>query len=502
MDQDLQHHPVLWITRTTEGFEANGASAADFGHRLEIPGRGQPDGLFASWRWDGRQLTAEIDRYGMTPLFYYSDAKRIGISSSLVRLIETGGDRELDPAALSVFFRLGFFLGNDTPFLRIKQMSPGARLTWDGQMKLDVPPLPRPVTPAAPQEELIQTYNRLFQKAIEHRILPGEPFAVPLSGGRDSRHILLELCRQGHKPQFCVTLPSYPPKGDETQVARAVSQAMGVRHVAVRSLPRMEAELRKNRLTHFCADEHAWFTALTDYLPQKVGVVYDGIGGDVLSAGLFSDEEKLGWYRRGMLDILAQKIARYSRQSLERLFEPEFARACSYPTAIEQIVHELRKHQDTPNPIAAFYFWNRTRREIALMGLAMLPGLRYVFAPFLDHDLFDFLMGLPGELVSDHQFHNRTLQAAYPDYAALPYAAKSRRRALGHHLQLARRFTHYAAGAHPLWWQHRRSRIFAHWVPWFTLPTLYRKRRKWIHPMHLIYAVQLQLLAAGNGQAP
>jgi hypothetical protein len=46
--------------------------------------------------------------------------------------------------------------------------------------------------------------------------------------------------------------------------------------------------MRKNLITGFTAgvDEHSWILAIRDYLKPKPCAVYDGIGGDVLSAGV------------------------------------------------------------------------------------------------------------------------------------------------------------------------------------------------------------------------
>ena len=47
--------------------------------------------------------------------------------------------------------------------------------------------------------EAIEHYASLFRTAVLKRE-PGGDFALPLSDGRDSRHIFLELCRAGRNP--------------------------------------------------------------------------------------------------------------------------------------------------------------------------------------------------------------------------------------------------------------------------------------------------------------
>jgi hypothetical protein len=79
---------------------------------------------------------------------------------------------------------------------------------------------------------------------------------------------------------------------------------------------------------------------------------------------------------------------------------------------------------DAPNPIASFFFWNRTRREIALAPFALLGGRAVVFTPYLDHHLFDFLSSLPLSLLDDQRFHSDTIAQAYPHASSLRYEDK------------------------------------------------------------------------------
>src|SRR5439155_1603673 len=79
-------------------------------------GDGTPDGVFAEWKWDGRRLRVRNDRYGVHPLFYYATANEIAVSTSVARLLAGGAPADFDGDAIAVFLRLGFFVGEDTPF--------------------------------------------------------------------------------------------------------------------------------------------------------------------------------------------------------------------------------------------------------------------------------------------------------------------------------------------------------------------------------------------------
>ena len=91
-------------------------------------------GIFAEWHWDGNEVLVRNDRYGMQPLFYFVRPAELCLAPSLWTLLERGAPRDLDWPALAVFFRLGFFLGDDTPFREIKMIPPNARFRWSRRL--------------------------------------------------------------------------------------------------------------------------------------------------------------------------------------------------------------------------------------------------------------------------------------------------------------------------------------------------------------------------------
>ena len=100
-------------------------------------------------------------------------------------------------------------------------------------------------------------------------------------------------------------------------------------------------------------------------------------------------------------------------------------------TAVERLTVEVKRHVNQPNPTLSYVFWNRTRRYVALIPFAMLSGVSCVHTPFLDHRLFDFLAGLPLELVakmSDEDIWrlNRGGHDPHKIYAAYAAATKHR----------------------------------------------------------------------------
>ncbi|UGQ46933.1 asparagine synthase-related protein [Massilia endophytica] len=413
--------PYCFARRRAAGFSFEGSTSCTLGQRV-----GDADGIWAWWSWDGAQLTAANERYGLYPLYCYSAPDAVGLSTSIPRLIALGADTALDYGALAVFLRLGFFIGDDTPFRHIRAVPPAASLGWDGTLRLHCSGRAAPRPAAMRRHAVVDAYIDLFRQSIARRAPQDKEWIMPLSGGRDSRHILFELLRQGHRPALCLTTEHFPPRGaEDVRVAGVLARELGLSHVVLpQPSCRFEAELRKNLLTGFCSDEHAWYLAAMDYLKRQGRPVYDGIGGDVLSAGLFVSPRSLALFGSCDPHAIANGLLDADEEALAGLLPAQLLRRMSRELAVEHLGAEVARHLDGPNPIASFYFWNRTRREIALVPYGLLGGLPQVHAPYLDHALFDLLASLPLAMVADHTLHSEAIARAYPEWAHLPYENK------------------------------------------------------------------------------
>jgi asparagine synthase (glutamine-hydrolysing) len=405
-------------------FVQSGARAYAFG--TDLPHRIGS----VSWSWDGQSLVAETCRYGVRPLFYCALPDRIILSPSILEMLRQGAPGDLDLAAIGVFIRFGSFLGEHTPFAAIRVLPPGGVLRWDGRLALSGGP--HAVEPRSlGRADAITAYVGLFRAAIER--CAGPRSLVPLSGGRDSRHIAFETQRLGRLAS-CITQRYTPPKPNEDlTIASLVTQALGLPHVTLRQTgDRLDNERGSDLACQLAACCHYWMQPLAAYLDtrQAAGTgtdadapVLDGLAGDVLSNGLFLTPALLGLYREGRLREIADHLLADGQEYLPYLADRELM---PIEPARERMIDELARHQGAVNPVASFFFWNRTRRCIAQAPFGIL-GAHRVHCPYLDPALFDFLLGLPPELFLDHRFHTDTIHAAFPEYAHLPFETKGGR---------------------------------------------------------------------------
>jgi asparagine synthase (glutamine-hydrolysing) len=420
---DTVKAPVLIVRQSHDGFSVDGPATFRAGWR---PG---DDGVFARWRWNGSRLDIERDRWGVQPLFWSLTATSVHLSPSIQALLDAGVPADLDDAAMAVFLRTGFFVGDDTPFAAIRALPSAASIAWtpqgvtlDGHWRY-----PRAST--FDRAAAIQRFAECFTATVERRLRTAvDPIAVPLSGGRDSRHILLAMHELRALPDRCVTVHPYPPAAaDDVAIAGQVAAAIGVRHVVLPQRPRrVAAEHEKNVLTHYCADEHAQFLPLRDYFAAHRCEVFDGLAGDVLTQSQRLDPALHADFVEGRFERVAQRVLGDEEKiepALARLLTRRGAERFPRQLAVARVAAEAAHHAGAPNPIAGSFFFSRMRREVALAPYALLD-ICPVSTPFLDAELVDLLFSLPFALAADRTLHTETLQRRYPAFAHLPFDTK------------------------------------------------------------------------------
>ena len=359
----------------------------------------------------------ESDPFGFVPRFEWAGPAGVIRGPSIEAMLAAGAAATIDYDALSVFLRLGFFVGDDTPFDAIRAV-PARRQPYTG--------CPLQLSRNQAIDAFIQTF-----RAAMRRCRPSEEFHLPLSGGRDSRHILCALVDDGFPPQACVTIEHFPPRGnDDVAIAAALCARLGVRHVVLpQRRDRIRAEREKNRRTHLCTDEHAQFVGLADYLAMVTRETYDGIAGDVLSQSGYLNPDIQRLFERHDITAVANYLLdgygiSVSERALARLVSPSLMRELPRERAIARLSREIARHVDAPNPAASFFFWNRTRREVALSPFALMRDL-HVHAPYLDDDVYSLLSAMPASLQMDRQLHTDAIRRAYPGVADIPFESRT-----------------------------------------------------------------------------
>ena len=136
-------------------------------------------------------------------------------------------------------------------------------------------------------------------------------------------------------------------------------------------------------------------------------------------------------------------------------------------------------------PFGEFTTFNRARREVGQQAYSVLAGLETVYAPFLDHELNDFLAQVPWPTMWQADLHTDVVKRAYPDYAHLPYAGKTGSvSAGGMYARFAMQVLAYARRRNPDWLK-RIPRLAAHWAM-AAGSRRYRSTVKWATPARIL----------------
>jgi hypothetical protein len=335
--------------------------------------------------------------FGFVPRFQFR-GETIG-AGHLVATVARNGGVSLDFDALNVFLRADVFLDGATPFTEVRRFSPPPTIVAPVEMT---------------REQAMDGYVDLFRQAVARRATSRS--VLPLSGGRDSRHILFELNAQGRLPSHAVTIAL--ETSTDVDIARDVARAVGIRHDIARPNRSLAGARYTIGATDLMSQEHAWFADVARARDEQAW--WDGIAGDVLSAGLFLEDWNVRLFQAGGLDELAERLVRpgpvaYFRD--QSLFPRD--------RALAAVRNELGRHATAANPVGSFYFWNRTRVNIGSAAFGMLrPCGQRTLAPYLDRDLWHFLASLPLRHVIGQTLHEEVIRRTYPAFAHIAYSRK------------------------------------------------------------------------------
>ncbi len=385
----------------------------------------------AGWTYENGCLTATADRHGFVPLYYYDGPKGFGVADSWVELQQYFELSRFDDAAIACYLRLGHYLAEDTPFEGVRRLAPAARLTWaDGRCHVDEPAVAVPSLSRIDRDEAVVEYGRRFRNAVVDIVQSSRLAPIGLiSGGQDSRHILLAMLEAGVRPSRCLTqVPTSRGEQDDSVIARRLCDALDVNMESIDAAPRsLRSERRKNRLVGMESAYHGWLLPLADVLRTVPrAMIFDGLGGDALSASRFLTSE---WVHAIRTDRIADAAAAYMGPEghLQAMLRPGYLERWSRALAHERVTLQLRRWLGYPNPQAAFQIRNRTRRAIAVSLWPLLARGHDVALPYFHPEVFDFLIALPMDLLIGRKFHREAIAARYPECRDIPYAVAGNR---------------------------------------------------------------------------
>jgi asparagine synthase (glutamine-hydrolysing) len=329
------------------------------------------------------------DRFGIKPLFYAADGRRLAFASELNALKQVPGvDTTPDPQAISDYLSLFCVPAPLTFYRGIRALPPGHLLEahWrNGRLETSVRPFHSWTIATRVDlsfDDAVAQADALLQKAVERQLESDVPLGCLLSGGIDSS--LVSSAAQaalGSLQTYNVRLPSRDY--DETWAAHSVSQRIHSRHHTMdlqnfRGTWELVTDLLRHAGQPFADTSMFAANAVSRLMRRHVTVALSGDGGD----------EGFGGYA---LHVQMAALARL-RQAPTALLRAGAAlltpAVCVLPIPA-QLPSRLRlvAGVDDVGLIQAFRSWVRTDEHARLSRLRHVEPVRRWFVPAWRHEL-------------------------------------------------------------------------------------------------------------------
>ena len=196
------------------------------------------NGIFAFAVWDSRakRLVAARDQFGVKPLYWWTDGRRVALASEIGALLAAGlVAAEVDRVALDHFLACRFVPAPRTLFKGVQKLPPASVLT------VEEGGAPRVTSfregPGGPlrdagDDELADGLAERFAAAVERQMMADVPYGAFLSGGVDSAAVVAAMARGEAAPPttFTIGFPGHGDVLDERRYAAESARLIGTDH--------------------------------------------------------------------------------------------------------------------------------------------------------------------------------------------------------------------------------------------------------------------------------
>ncbi|MEO8464677.1 MAG: asparagine synthase (glutamine-hydrolyzing) [Gammaproteobacteria bacterium] len=398
---------------------------------------GKLHGMFAFALWDSRDrsLLLARDRTGMKPLSYLETAGGLVFCSEIRSLLALGVGPSISPGAVMQYLAFGYVPEPASILEGVQKLPPGSLLTWSHERGIRIekywhPPIPEPI--AMTESDLVATLRSKLDAAVASHLESEVPLGAFLSGGLDSSTVVALMTRHADTRVRTFSIGFAEDKYDESAAARSVAAELDTEHTALVLRPDLDATL--DSIATIFDEPFGDSSAIPMFFVaqlarQSVTVALSGDGGDELFGGysryvraLRQGEtarplrrvlSALGMMlphfapgRNRIMDMGRSRWGRYIAQMAAplRLDEGGVARpdvAGGRVRLEDQLLHLVSN--DLHGDVAASMM--KLDLETYLPGDILTKVDRTSMAvslearvPFLDADLVDFALRIPGEM--------------------------------------------------------------------------------------------------------
>jgi asparagine synthase (glutamine-hydrolysing) len=371
-------------------------------------------GMFAFALWDlrERRLVLARDRFGIKPLYWSTDGRRMRFASTPQALLAAGGvDTVVDPVGLQFQFSLHAVIPAPGTILKgVRKLPPAHTLTIDRDgigspspyWHLEAVREPGPVSEA----EWIERVHQSLLAAVRKRQEAADvPVGVLLSGGLDSSLIVALMAELGgveNLHTFSVGFEDQPEEqGSEFEFSDQVVARYGTHHHKF-LVPNEQALTRLPEAVDAMAEpmfgqDAVGFYLLAERVSESIKVVQSGQGADEVFGGYF-------WYPRMLEETDGTRLDRFRRHYFDRdyaelmdLIAPEY----QGPDAVGEYIGARLDEPGADSFLDAVLRLDATTLIVddpvkRVDNMTMAFGLE-ARVPFLDHELVELAARCPPE---------------------------------------------------------------------------------------------------------
>ncbi len=217
------------------------------------------NGIFAFVVWDDREqrLVAARDAFGVKPLYWWSDGRRLAVASEVGALLRAGlTDARVDRVALDHYLACRFVPSPRTLFENVQKLPPASVLVVEEGATPRVTSWREPPGEhlQADDDDLAAQLAERYADAVERHMMSDVPYGAFLSGGVDSAAIVAAMKLRAPEPPttFTIGFPGHGDVLDERELAAETARIVGTDHrdtvmhetdfltELARSVPRLE----------------------------------------------------------------------------------------------------------------------------------------------------------------------------------------------------------------------------------------------------------------------
>lgn len=384
-----------------------------------------------------RRLHVINDRFASYPIYYSLDGGELRLSLNYGDIHDTvARTSRFDRFAAYEFLALRRLTGEKTYDPAIAYLRGATHLAYEcaeGRLRLDPYWQPSFEKSSRTERELEGDLVTILEEAVRARLTDGKRYGVLLSGGVDSRAVLM----MARAPVTAFTNCDW--ENNEYDVAGAVARMAGSAHVFVRR-PRdyfgqQERIARKFTGGMYPLSEGGWI--LPEYAPamyEQVDALLHGCGLDYLVGDNYVPHTSFGlgpyvlYTRRGRRprrDLIADFLATISWRFKDFDFMEWFAPAArprvaeALRASLSSVVSRGSAFTDDPTDLYLYLTIHNPSRHSMYFGPMMTRAYVDERCPGWDNAYFDFCLALPHRYRSNWSLYRRALARKYPEFMGL-----------------------------------------------------------------------------------